>query len=172
MAGVQAKRLKIEHYLDTHTTGSAAAWSRLGHKVAASEIAYNPVTEETYDITMDNTITEITGYKRSMAIEGVVYPGDDVFDYIDTMRINMAVLESLQTEMVNVWAYKASINTGTEILPVLEWPAEKVKVTIGIESIGGEGGPNTAKIKYTIYDAGDPVKGTFEPVLKVFTAAT
>jgi len=170
MTATQAKRSKIGHYLDTHTTGTTAVWSRLGYKVTSAEIAYNPVTEEISDITMDNTITNITGYKRSMPVEGVVYPGDAVFDYIDNMRINMATLEDLQTEMVNVWAYKDSVNTGTEQLPVLEWPAEKVKVTIGIESIGGEGGPNTAKIKYTIYDAGDPVKGTFAPVTGIFTA--
>lgn len=170
MTATQAKRSKIEHYLDTHTTGTTAVWSRLGYKVTSAEIAYNPVTEEISDITMDNTITNITGYKRSMPVEGVVYPGDPVFDYIDNMRINMAVLEDVQTEMVNVWAYKEPINTGTEEAPVMEWPAEKVKVNIGIESIGGEGGPNTGKIKYTIYDAGDPVIGMFEPVAGVFTA--
>jgi hypothetical protein len=113
---------------------------------------------------MDSKVTDITGYARSLAIEGVVYPGDPVFDFIDNLRINMAVLDGLKTELVNVWAYKTP--TGTPSV----WPAEKVTVNIGIESIGGEGA-TTAKIKYTIYDAGDPVLGTFEPVAAAFVAS-
>ena len=163
MAATQAKRSTIWHYLNTGT-GVSPVWSRLGYKVSTGEIAYNPVTEESTDITMDSTVTEITGYKRSMAIEGVVYPGDPVFDYIDNLRIGMSVLDELKTELINVWAYK----TPSGVPEV--WPAEKVAVNIGIESIGGDSA-TTAKIKYTIYDAGDPVIGTFEPVAKAFAAA-
>lgn len=163
MTATKAKRSTIQHFLNTSTTATPT-WSRLGNAVSSGEIAYNPQTEETADITMDTKVTEITGYARSLAIEGVVYPGDPVFDFIDNLRINMAVLDGLKTELVNVWAYKTP--TGTPSV----WPAEKVAVNIGIESIGGEGA-TTAKIKYTIYDAGDPVLGTFEPTGKAFTAS-
>ena len=162
MTATKAKRSTIQHYLNTGTIAQPV-WSRLGNAVSTGEIAYNPQTEETADITMDTKITEITGYARSLAIEGVVYPGDAAFDFIDNLRINMKVLDDLKTELVNVWAYKTP--TGTPSV----WPAEKVAVNIGIESIGGEGA-TTAKIKYTIYDAGDPVLGTFEPVAKKFAA--
>ena len=164
MTATKAKRSTIQHYLNTGTI-AAPVWSRLGNAVSTGEIAYNPQTEETADITMDTKVTDITGYARSFAIEGVVYPGDAAFDFIDAMRIGMKVLDDLKTEIVHVWAYKTP--TGTPSV----WPAEKVTVNIGIESIGGEGA-TTAKIKYTIYDAGDPVIGTFEPVAKTFTAAT
>jgi hypothetical protein len=162
MTATKAKRSTIRHYLNTGTI-AAPVWNRLGYAVSTGEIAYNPQTEETADITMDTKVTDITGYSRSLAIEGVVYPGDPVFDFIDNLRINMAVLDGLKTELVHVWAYKTP--TGTPAT----WPAEKVPVNIGIESIGGEGA-TTAKIKYTIYDAGDPVIGTFEPVAGTFTA--
>ena len=166
MTATKAKRSTIQHYLNTGTIAQPV-WSRLGNAVSTGEIAYNPQTEETADITMDTKITEITGYARSLAIEGVVYPGDAAFDFIDNLRIGMKVLDDLKTEIVHVWAYKTPTATGEP--PVSTWPAEKVTVNIGIESIGGEGA-TTAKIKYTIYDAGDPVIGTFEPVSAVFTA--
>lgn len=161
---VKAKRSSISHYLNTGTS-SSPTWSRLGHAVSTGEIQYNPETEETADITMDVKVTEVVGYKRSLPIEGVVYPGDPVFDFIDNIRINMGVLDDAKSELINVWAYKTPSGTPSV------WPAEKVPVNIAVESIGGEGG-TTAKIKYTIYDAGDPVLGTFEPTGKTFTANT
>lgn len=162
MTATKAKRSTIQHYLNTGTI-AVPVWSRLGNAVSTGEIAYNPQTEETTDITMDTKITEITGYARSLAIEGVVYPGDTAFDFIDAMRIGMKVLDDLKTQVVHVWKYKTPTGTPST------WPAEKVAVNIGIESIGGEGA-TTAKIKYTIYDAGDPVIGKFEPVAGTFTA--
>jgi len=164
MTATKAKRSTIQHYLNTGTI-AAPVWSRLGYAVSTGEIAYNPQTEETADITMDTKITEITGYARSLAIEGVVYPGDAAFDFIDNIRINMGVLGGAKTELVNVWGYKAPSGTPST------WPAEKVPVNIAIESIGGDGAAS-AKIKYTIYDAGDPVLGKFEPSDKKFTANT
>lgn len=167
MTGVKAKRSSIQHFLNTGST-NAPVWSRLGYAVTTGEIQYNPETEETADITMDVKVTDIVGYKRSLPIEGVVFPGDPAFDFIDNLRITMAVLDGVRAELVNVWAYKPPIIQGEPPNEVNVWPAERVPVNIGIESIGGEGA-TTAKIKYTIYDAGDPVQGTFDPVGKVFT---
>ena len=168
MTATKAKRSTIQHFLDTSTT-STPTWSRLGNAVSSAEIAYNPQTEETADITMDTKVTDITGYARSFAVEGVVYPGDEVFNLIDGMRISMAVLDDLKADLLHVWAYMAPTVTGVPPSEVSTWPAEKVTVNVGIESIGGEGG-TTAKIKYTLYDAGDPVKGKFNPATGTFTA--
>ena len=168
MTATKAKRSTIQHFLNTSTT-ETPTWSRLGNAVSSGEIAYNPQTEETADITMDTKVTEITGYARSLAIEGVVYPGDAAFDLIDGMRRNMSVLDDLKADLLHVWAYLAPTITGEPPSEVSTWPAEKVTVNVGIESIGGEGG-TTAKIKYTLYDAGDPVKGKFNPAAGTFTA--
>lgn len=170
----KAKRSSIWHYLKTGMdteTPPAPIWSRLGFTVETGEIAYNPETEETTDITLDVKQTEIIGYKRSFAVEGVVYPGDAVFDYIDGLRTDMAVLDAAHTEMLNVWAYKTPSGTPeSETSPSYhQWPAERVPVAIAIDSIGGDGAA-TAKIKYTIYDIGEPVAGFYEPVTNVFTA--
>jgi len=161
---VKVKRSSIWHYLNTGTLTSPT-WSRLGYAVTTGAIEYNPETEETADITMDNKVTEIVSYKRSLPLEGTVYPGDPAFDFIDNIRINMGVLNDAKSEMVNVWAYKAPSGTPST------WPAEKVPVNIAIESFGGEGAAD-AKIKYTIYDAGDPILGKFDPSGKTFTANT
>jgi len=168
----KAKRSSIWHYLKTGMTTDTEPkpiWSRLGLTVESGEIAYNPETEETTDITLDSKVTEITSYKRSFAVEGVVYPGDAVFDYIDGLRTSMAVLDALHTQMVNVWAYKAPTGDPEDKLSpaYAQWPGERVPVTIGIESIGGDGA-STAKIKYTIYDIGTPVAGFFEPISKTW----
>ena len=172
MAGKKAPRSSIQHFLNTGTT-ETPEWNRLGFAVSSGEINYNTETEETADITMDNKVTDITGYNRNFPIEGVVLPGDPVFEFVDDLRINMRVLDDLRTDLVNVWAYKTPTVTVTEDEPPVEvktWPAERVPVNVGIDSIGGEGAAS-AKIKYTLYDAGPPVIGTFNPETKVFTAA-
>ncbi len=172
MTATKAKRSSIWHYLKTGMTNDAKPkpiWNRLGLTVESGEIAYNPETEETTDITLDVKQTEIIGYKRSFAVEGVVYPGDAVFDYIDGLRTNMAVLDAAHTEMLNVWAYKAPTgDPKAETNPSYhQWPGERVPVAIAIDSIGGDGAA-TAKIKYTIYDIGEPVAGFFEPTNKTW----
>lgn len=161
---VKVKRSSIWHYLNTGTSISPT-WSRLGFGINDSSLEYNPEIEETADITMDNKISEVVGYKRSLPNKGSVSPGDPAFDFIDNIRINMGTLNDAKSEIVNVWAYKTPSGTP------LTWPAERVPVNIAIERFGGPGG-ETADIDYTIYDAGDPILGKFDPTNGTFTANT
>ncbi|RJQ42813.1 MAG: hypothetical protein C4545_04040 [Anaerolineaceae bacterium] len=156
---MKIKRSEFKTFLNISATGTAD-YALLGDGVTSASINYNPqTTEETY-IHQDSGVTEVESYRPTMPVEATAIAGDEVFDYVDGIRQNRAVLDAAKTDIVNVWLYET---------PTLnEYPAEKQNVSIQIDEFGGEGGAS-AKINFTINFIGDPVKGTFNPTTREFT---
>lgn len=155
------KRSEIQTFLNT-TPATTATYVLLGDGVPSGKINYNPkTTEETY-IHETSASISVDSYAPTMPIEQIAKAGDGVFDFIDALRIARAVLEDAETDIVNVWMYKAGGPTA--------YPAEKQTVAIQIDDFGGDGG-SPAKINYTINYVGDPVAGTFNASTKTFTAS-
>jgi len=86
--------------------------------------------------------------------------GDSVFDFVDGLRQDRAVLDSAKTDLVLVYLYEDAVDG--------EYPAEKQPVSVQIDSFGGDGG-SANRINFTLNFVGDPVKGTFNPTSKAFT---
>lgn len=154
----KVKRSEFRTFIDK--TPETSDWALIGEGVTSGEISYNPETSEEVYIHEDSGSTDVESYKPSMAIEAVAINGDDVFEFIDRLRKDRAVLSDAHTQIVNVWLYEEE--TGGE------YPAELQDVAISIESFGGEGG-ESAKINYTIHFRGDPVSGTFNPSTLTWT---
>jgi len=155
------KRSEVQTFLNT-TPLSTATYSLLGDGVVTGTIAYNPkTTEETY-VHQDNASISIDSYAPTLPVEQTAVSGDAVFEFVDTLRKNRAVLGDAETDIVNVWMYETGGPTA--------YPAEKQTVSIAIEDFGGEGGA-AVKINFTINFIGDPVSGTFNASTKVFTPA-
>lgn len=159
MTTAKVKRSEFASFL---YCGSTAGYNLIGDGVTSAEVGYNPATEETVYIHQDSGTTEVTSYKPSMAIEATAIEGDGVFEYVDSLRKARSLLDSAKTNVVNVWLYESP--TGSD------YPAEKQDCYIAVDSFGGEGG-QAAKINYTIYFAGDPVIGLFNPSTKAWTDA-
>ena len=159
MTTAKVKRSEFASFL---YCGSTAGYNLIGDGVTSAEVGYNPATEETVYIHQDSGTTEVTSYNPSMAIEATAIEGDGVFEYVDGLRKDRSLLDSAKTHVVNVWLYESDTSG--------EYPAEKQDCYIAIESFGGEGG-QAAKINYTIYYAGNPASGTFEPTNKTWTPA-
>jgi hypothetical protein len=153
------KRSQVKMFLNT-TPQSTATYKIIGDGVTNAKIAYNPkTTEETY-VTQDSASISIDSYAPNVPVEASAKYGDDVFNYIDGLRIARAVLSAAETDVVNVWAYKSGGPSA--------YPAEKQTCSIQIDDFGGEGGV-AAKINYTINYLGDPIVGTFNTGTSVFT---
>lgn len=151
------KRSEIQTFIDV--TGSES-YKLIGDGVPSGKIEYNPKTESVTYVHEDNATVTVEGYAPTMAVEQVAIAGDDVFDYIDQLRKNRAVLDDAETTIVNVWMYESGGPTA--------YPAEQQGVAIAIEDFGGDGG-QSAKLNYTIHYVGDPIPGTFNASTKVFT---
>lgn len=159
MATGKVKRSLFRTFINIGTI-VAPDYALLGEGITTGEIQYNPQTlEETY-IHEDSGVTEIESYRPTMPIEASCINGDEVFEFVDALRKERAVLEDAKTDIVNVWLY--------EVATLGEYPAEKQDVSIQIDSFGGAGG-ETNKINFTINFLGDPVVGTFNPTTAVFS---
>jgi hypothetical protein len=155
----KVKRSSLKTYLNT-TPSSTATYSLIGDGVVAGKIAMNPkVTNETY-ISLDNASISVDSYAPKMPVEQTCKVGDAVFTFVDALRIARAILADAETDIVNVWAYKAGGPTA--------YPAEKQSVSIQIDDFGGEGG-DVNKINYTINYIGSPIPGTFNTTTSAFT---
>jgi len=153
------KRSQVQTFLNVTPSG-AATYKLVGDGVTTGKVAYNPKsTEETY-IHEDSARTTLDSYAPTLPIEQTAVVGDDVFDFVDELRITRAVLSDAETDIVNVWMYEAG-GPGA-------YPAEKQAVSIQIDDFGGDGG-QAIKISYTINYLGDPVAGTFNAATSEFT---
>lgn len=158
MAG-KVKRSEFQTFLDI-TPSTTATYVLLGEGVTTGKLSYNPKTlEETY-IHEDSATITLESYAPTMPVEQTAISGDDVFDYIDELRIARAVLADAETHICNVWMYESG-GPGT-------YPAEEQDVSVQIDDFGGEGG-TAVKINYTLNFIGDPVPGTFNASGNVFT---
>lgn len=147
------KRSQVKTFLNVNTPGSPT-WELIGDGVSSGVIAMNPTIESATYIHEDNATVTLEGYAPNMAIQQVAKKGDAVYDYIDAIRKDRSLLDSAETEIVNVWLYET---------PSLSfYYAEKQDVAISIDDFGGDGG-KSAMINYTISYRGDPVPGMFNP---------
>lgn len=156
------KRSQIKTFMDI-TPSSTATYKLISDGVTTGKINMNPkTTEETY-IGEDSATITVDSYAPTMPVEATAVSGDDVFDFIDGLRIARAVLDDAETTIVNVWLYETAVSPGV-------YPAEQQAVSIQIDDFGGDGG-QAAKVNYTINYIGDPVVGTFTVATSTFTAS-
>lgn len=155
------KRSEVMTFMNT-TPLAAATYKLIGDGVTTGAIEYNPkTTEETY-IHEDSATISVESYAPSLPVEAIAVSGDEVFEFIDALRVARAVLDDAETDIVNVWAYESGGPTA--------YPAEKQNVSIQIDEFGGDGG-SSVKINYTINFIGDPIPGTFNASTSAFTAS-
>ena len=153
------KRSEVMTFMNVNPSG-AASYKLIGDGVTTGAIGYNPkTTEETY-IHEDSASISVESYAPNMPVEAMAVSGDDVFEFVDALRVARAVLDDAETDIVNVWAYESGGPTA--------YPAEKQTVSIQIDEFGGDGGA-AVKINYTINFIGDPIPGTFNASTSAFT---
>lgn len=141
------KRSQIATFIDT-TPSTTATYKLLGVGVTEYAIAYNPQTTTEKWIIHDNANTTHDGNQKQGAVSQKAYKGDEVFEYIASLRDKFG--SDVKTTVLDVDMWDATGST------TISYAAKKSDVTIIITSYGGE----DASIEYTIYYDGDPVEGT------------
>ena len=151
------KRSEFLTYIDTVGDGT---YYLLGVWVIEGEVSMNPKTSEETYIHEDNARISVESYAPTMPLEITAHNGDEVFEFLDGLRKNRAVLGDAETTIVNVWNYESGGPSAA--------PAEQQAVSIQVDAFGGPGG-QAVKLKVTINYQGDPVTGTFNTGTKAFT---
>ncbi|MBQ4347917.1 MAG: hypothetical protein IJC39_05675 [Firmicutes bacterium] len=155
------KRSKFAAFLDTGGADTPA-WSLIGEGVTSLVISYNPQTSEETYIHQDSGTTDVESYKPTASVPMTAVAGDEVFDFVDGLRRNRAVLADARTNICLVYLYEDAISEA--------YPAEKNVCSIQIDDFGGDGGGSNV-INFTINFVGDAETGTFNPTTRTFTAA-
>ena len=98
-------------YLNTAASGAAApAYALLGVNVAELSLAYNPQTTTEQDIVSDTASTDVTGYQPNAPVTQKASKGDEVYEYINKLRRNRAILDDCCTDIVLVDLYDEVAN--------------------------------------------------------------
>jgi hypothetical protein len=163
MAG-KTKRSLLAHFLDTTPDASGTAYKKIGDGVTSLTMNYNPntVTETYIDADAATILTE--SYAPTIPTKQWVWPGDDIFDFIDGLRQEgPAVLANAATSLVEVRLYETADTAGTSY-PATYWPC-----AIQFDDVGGDGG-SSAAVSFTINITGDAVDGDFNTSTLAFTA--
>jgi hypothetical protein len=157
------KRSTIAHFLNSTPDESAETWELLGDGITSLVMNYNPNTVEEQYVHQDTASKHVDSYAPDIPVEQAVWPGDDLYDFIDSLRQGGPVTgAAAETEIVEVRKYETPDTAGTSY-PATKWP-----VSIQIDTFGGDGG-GPGMISFTINITGDAVDGDFNVSTLAFT---
>ena len=160
----ESKRSLIAHYINSTLSDSADAWELVGEGIESAQMAMNPQSETLQYVHEDNATTQVTSYQPNFPIEQIVYPGDDLFDYIDSVRQAGPAIGGVDlSEIVEVRLYETPATDG------VTYPATKWAGQIQIDNAPGGDGTAKARIGWTFNVQGDPTEGDFNTSTLAFT---
>ncbi len=150
--GTLVKRPEIMAFLDTVPTGGSPTWKIVGNGMTTGSYSYEAnETSETY-IVDENATTTINSYAVSLDGEMKCIYGDDVYDFINGLRFNLATGSSAETNLLLIDKYD-EITSGTG-----KFRAQQFKCSVSISSYGGDGGA-TPTISFKVSANGTPKNG-------------
>lgn len=144
------KRTDIVAYIDI-TPNSSPTWKIVGDGMTTGSYTYEANEESETYIIHDNATTIVQGYTVSLDGEMKCIKGDDVYDYINGLRYNLAVGDDAATHILLIDKYD-EVSTDN-------FKSQKFDCAISISSYGGDGGA-TPTIGFKVSLNGDPVNGT------------
>lgn len=138
-------------FLNIEPSGSSESWALVGNGMTTGSYSYEATeTSETYIIN-ENATTTVDSYAVSLDGEMKCIYGDQVYDYINGLRYNLATGTDAETTVLLIDKYDAD-DDGS-------FKAQKFNCSISISSYGGDGGA-TPSIGFKINVNGDPTQGT------------
>jgi len=127
-------------------------------------MAMNPQESTEQYIHQDVATSFVDGYQPSMDVDQIVYPGDDLFDFIDAIRqAGPSIGVNDVTELVEVRLYEDPDTAGTS------YPATKWDVQIAIVNAPGGDGGGRASISYKFVIKGEQTDGDFNTSTLAFS---
>lgn len=159
MGKTKIKRSQFAVFLNTTPSAPQPKWELVGDGVTEMNIAYNPQTSEVVFIHENSGETNVESYKPTIETPMIAMAGDEVFEFVDSIRVGRKVLSDCVTDCLLVYLYKDAVSGA--------YPAEKNVCAVQIDEFGGAGGEST-KLTFTLNLQGDAVQGTFDPATKAF----
>ena len=160
------ERKYLAHYLDAKFGGAETDYVRLGRHLEEYSEELNPDVEVSKNILGEQSVTHL-GYEVQAEVDPFYFE-----DYDDALSAKIMELantratgEQCRSTMVDVLLKPGA---GAEDEPSVVW-AYREDVYVIPTSIGGD--TSGIAMPFTVYKAGNRVKGTFDIKTKEFTAA-
>ena len=144
------KRKEIMLFIDT-TPNSSPTWKLVGNGMTTGTYTYDANEEDETYIIHDNPTTLVDQYKVTLDGEMKCIFGDDVYDYINGLRRNLATGSDAEQHCLLIDKYDEASTDN--------FVAQTYDSSVSISSYGGDGGV-TPTIGFKINLNGDPTDGT------------
>ena len=161
------ERKYLAHYIDSafDTTYAAAKYVRIGKDLEEFNEELNPDVEITKNILGEQSV-KVNGYEVQADVDPFYYEtyDDALSEKIMTIANTRATGDKCKTTMVDVLLKPGDTE---DAQPTVVW-AYREDCYIVPNSVGGD--TSGIQTPFTVYKAGNRVKGTFDIASKAFTA--
>lgn len=162
------ERKYLAHYLDGKfdMTYSSAEYSRIGKDLEEYSEELNPEVEVTKNIIGEQSVRH-SGYEVSADVDPFYFENydDALSNKIMELAMTRATGDKCRTSMVDVLLKPG---TTEDEAPTVVW-AYREDVVIAVNSVGGD--TTGIQTPFTVYKAGNRVKGTWDMTTKKFTVS-
>ena len=161
------ERKYLAHYIDAafDTTYEGTNYTRIGKHLEEYAEELNPDVETSKNILGEQSVTH-NGYEVQSDVDPFYYESadDPLSAKLMTLAVERATGDACKTSMVDV-LLKPTASGGE---PTVVW-AYREDVYVVPNSLGGD--TSGVQIPFTVYKAGNRVKGTFDLTSKKFTVS-
>lgn len=158
------ERKYLAHYIDASFGGATANYVRLGKDLETYSEELNPEVNVRKNILGEQSVDH-NGYQVQSTVDTFYAETDDPLwtklqqianerstgDKCVTTKVDVLLQEGANGALTSVWAYKEDVN----VIP---------------NSLGGD--TSGVQIPFTVYNAGNRVRGSFDITTKAFTPAS
>ena len=160
------ERKYLAHYLDASFGGSSASYVRLGKDLEEYNEELNPDVSVNKNILGEQTVQH-SGFEVQADVDPYYYEyGDALSEKIAEIANERIKDDKCKTTMVDVLLKPG---TTASAAPTVVW-AYREDVYVVPNSVGGD--TTGVQIPFTVYKAGNRVKGTWDVTKKTFTPAS
>lgn len=168
MAEVKITKNKVIPFIDVSKTINSDSWAPEWKRIDRSTIfdmAFNPQSEPVDYISMESAVEEVSSYDLELPQEIALYRGNAIYDFIESMCINLPIGDDLKVPFLLAWPPKTEGATSVDGLQVKE-----ARLLLGsYNSVDG-------KITFTLKLGGNRERGTISVAagtgVPIFTAAS
>ena len=161
----KTERKYLAHFLDVNFGDSTASYVRLGKDLESYGEELNPQVNVMQNILGEESVTH-SGYQvQSTADPFYAEPGDGLYTKLKAIAEGRLTGEACVTTRIDVIIDPADSNVTVASTTITVTNAWREKCWVVPNSFGGD--TSGVQIPFTVYNAGERVKGTF-----VYTIAT
>lgn len=165
---MKAERKYLAHFIDSafDTTYAAPTYVRLGKDLEEYSEELSPDVETAKNILGENSV-RVNGYEVTTSVDPYYYEYDDsLSEKVMDIAMNRTTGDGCKTTTVDVLLKPGA---SSDDAPTVVW-AWREDCLVVPESVGGN--TSGVQLPFTIYRAGNRVKGTFDLSTKKFTEST